>query len=54
MLRIGFRLYRFIFSVIENHISAIDRLFTDMTITTSRPFVLNPIIQVNNLIFIIV
>ncbi|KAK9701281.1 Mediator complex subunit 27 [Popillia japonica] len=33
--------------VIENHISAIDRLFTDMTITTSRPFVLNPIIQVS-------
>ncbi|XP_022920122.1 mediator of RNA polymerase II transcription subunit 27 [Onthophagus taurus] len=32
--------------VIENHILAIDRLFTDMNITFSRPFAINPMIQV--------
>lgn len=32
--------------VIENLITSIDRLFNDVTITTSRPFVPNPVIQV--------
>lgn len=32
--------------VIENLIMSIDRLFNDVTITTNRPFVPNPIIQV--------
>ncbi|KAF7282759.1 mediator complex subunit 27 [Rhynchophorus ferrugineus] len=32
--------------IIENLITSIDRLFSDVTITASRPFVPNPVIQV--------
>lgn len=33
------------FRVIENIITNLDRLFPDITLTTSRPFVANPLIQ---------